>query len=168
MLCGAMGARRVRAGALLLRCAVPVRPSLHNPHTARCAPPPARLLVPGGCCRSGISGVLSGGGGYYLGGIVKVPCCLSCIAVIMADIVLPSIYCGDDVAFLFRYWWQVLGHKWETANSRTQLNAASRRILAIKLCSQAWQKTLQALDVPKSFLKLGCLWPYDNVSAPYW
>ena len=45
----------------------------------------------------GINGVLmGGGGGYHLDGIVPVLCRLLRIAVTMADIVLPSIHCGDE------------------------------------------------------------------------
>ena len=51
-----------------------------------------------------------------------------------------------------------------TTHPTIKPNATSRRILATKLCVAAWEKTLQALDVPKSFLKLGYLWPNDDGS----
>ena len=70
----------------------------------------------------------------------------------------------QHIAFVFRHQYQVLGHEWETVHPTTKLNAAPYSILAIRLCAAAWQKTLRAVDVPKSFLKSGYLWPNDDRS----
>ena len=73
-------------------------------------------------------------------------------------------FVDTDTAFVFHHNWQVLAHAWETANVNTKVDAATRRVLATRLCAQTWVTTLETVDIPKSFCKLGYLWPTDDGS----